>query len=330
MKSYVLTQTRSLTLWISLLALFGVLFLFPLSGQTAEFPDRPITLIVSPPAGDSADVTARHLARAAEAILKQPIAVINRPGGGMTIGTAALASAKPDGYTIGAILTSPMVTVPYFMKLTYHPIKDIQPIIQYGILNFAFSVRGDSPFKTFKDVIAFAREHPGVLTYGTVGPTTAQYIIMEQIAKWEKVEMVHVPFKGGGEMLSAVLGGHITATGTFIPFPMVRANKIRLLALFGDQRLEDFPEIPTLRELGYNVKVPYFAGIGAPKGVPEPILKKLEDAFSKAMGDPAFIQGMKAVPMPIKYRNSADFSQFLAEGYEAVGKYIEELGLKKK
>ncbi|OGQ85098.1 MAG: hypothetical protein A3G40_01905 [Deltaproteobacteria bacterium RIFCSPLOWO2_12_FULL_57_22] len=329
MKSYVFTRVRSLTIGISLLALLGALFSFPLPGQAAEFPDRPITLIVSSPAGDSADVTARHLAKAAEPFLKQPITVLNKPGGGMTIGIAALVSAKPDGYTLGALLTSPLVTIPHFMKLTYHPLKDIQPIMQYGILNFAFSVIGDSPFKTFKEVIAFAREHPGVLTYGTVGPTTAQYLVVQEIAKEEKVELVHVPFKGGGEMLSAVLGRHITAAATFIPSPMVRANKIRLLALFGDQRLDDFPEIPLLRELGYKVKVPYFVGIGAPKGLPEPILKKLEDAFSKAMKDPAFIQGMKSIPMPIKYRNSSDFGQYLAEGYEAVGKYVEELRLKK-
>lgn len=248
----------------------------------------------------------------------------------MTVGIAALATAKPDGYTIGALLTSPMVTIPYFMKLTYHPLKDIQPIMQYGILNFAMSVRGDSQFNTFKDLIAYARQYPGVLTYGTVGPTTAQYIVIEQIAKEEKAELVHVPFKGGGEMLTAVMGGHITAAATFIPSPMVRAKRVRLLALFGEQRDEEFPDIPTLRELGYTVKVPYFVGIGGPKGIPEPIVRKLDEAFSKAMKDPAFIQGMKSIPMPIKYRNSSDFSQFLAEGYEAVGKYIEELGLKKK
>ena len=317
-----------LTARITLLALIATLGLFPTS-SSAEFPDRPITLIVSSPAGDSADVSSRHLAKATEPFLKQPIAVVNKPGGGMTVGIAALATAKPDGYTIGALLTSPMVTIPHFIKLSYHPLKDIQPIMQFGILNFAMSVRGDSQFHTFKDLITYARQHPGVLTYGTVGPTTAQYIVIQQIAKEEKVEFVHVPFKGGGEILSALMGGHITAAATFIPSSMVRAKKIRLLALFGEQRTEDFPDVPTLRDLGYTVKVPYFVGIGAPKGVPEPILKRLEEAFSSGMKDPAFVQGLKAIPMPVKYRSSAEFSQFLTEGYEAFGKYIDELGLKK-
>jgi len=314
---------------IAFLILFGTLCLFPLPGATAEFPDRPINLIVSMPAGDTADVSSRLLAKAAEATLKQPVVILNRPGGSGTIGHAAIAASKPDGYTIGTILTSPMVTIPYFMKLTYDPMKDLQPIMQYGILNFAVSVRGDSPFNTFKDLIAYAHKNPGVLTYGTVGPTSTQYILIQQVAKEEKAELVHVPFKGGGEIISATMGGHITVAATFFSPGQVRAKKVRLLALFGDQRLEDFPDIPTLLDLGYNVKAPFFAGIGAPKGLPGPILKKLEEAFSNGMKDPAFIQGMKSIEMPIKYRNAADFSRFLAENYEAIGKYIEQLGLKK-
>ncbi len=309
---------------------FAVLFLSVLPVIGAEYPERPITVIVGMPAGDSADVSTRHLARAAESFLKQPIVVVNRPGGGATVGTAAIASAKPDGYTLGTLLTSPMATIPHFMKLTYHPIKDLQPIVQFGILNFAVSVRADSPFKTFKEMMAYARENSGVVTYGTVGPTSAQYILMEHIAKIEKAELVHVPFKGGGEAFSAALGGHITASAGFFSPGQVRAKKVRLLALFGEQRVEDFSDVPTLRELGYDVRVPYFIGIGAPKGIPEPMIKRLEEGFSRGMKEDAFIQGMKAIEMPMKYRNASDFSQYLSEGYEAVGKYIEELGLKKK
>lgn len=296
----------------------------------AEFPDRPITLIVSMPAGDSADVSSRLIAKAAEAFLKQPVVVVNRPGGGGAVGTSAVAASKPDGYTIATLLTSPMVSIPYFMKLTYHPLKDLQPIMQFGVLNFAVSTRADSPFKTFKDLIAYAREHPGVLTYGTVGPTSTQYILIQQIAKQEKAELVHVPFKGGGEAFSAALGGHITASAGFFSPGQVRAKKARLLALFGEQRIADFPDVPTLRDLGYDVKIPYFIGIGAPKGIPESTLKKLEEAFSMGMKDQAFIQGMKSIEMPVKYRNALEFSQFLSESYEAVGNYIEELGLNKK
>lgn len=330
MRSCIIQFMRSLTIRIGLLALIGLVYPFLLLGQAAEFPDRPITLIVPMAAGDQADISTRAISKAAETNLKQPIAVINRPGGGGTIGTAALAGSKPDGYTIGTILTSPIVTIPHFIKLTYHPIKDFQSVMQFGILSFAVSVRADSPFKTFKDLMAYAREHPGVLTYGTTGPNNTQHILIQQIAKQEKAELVNVPFKGGSENFSAALGGHVTASaGNFIP-AQVRAKKARLLALFGDERLEEFPDVPTLRELGYKIAVPYFVGIGAPKGVPETILKKLEEAFSKGMKDPAFIQGMKSLEMPIKYRNASDFSQFLSDGYEAMGKYIEELGLKKK
>lgn len=322
-------RSSHLTFPTGLLTILGILFFLLSPAKAAEFPDRPINLIVGVPAGDSADVSSRLIAKTAESILKQPIVVVNRPGGGGAVGTAAIAAAKPDGYTLGTLLTSPMVSIPYFMKLTYHPMKDIQPIMQFGILNFAVSVRADSPFKTFKELIAYAREHPGVLTYGTIGPTSTQYILIQQIAKQEKAELVHVPFKGGGEAFSAALGGHITASAGFFSPGQVRAKKARLLALFGEQRIEDFPDVPTLREMGYDVKIPYFIGIGAPKGVPESALKKVEDAFTIGMKDPAFLQGMKSIEMPVRYRNAANFSQFLTESYEAVGDYIKELGPKK-
>lgn len=318
---------RHWTLPLGLLAFLSVLFFIPSSARAAEYPERPITLIVGMPAGDSADVSTRLIAKTAEAILKQPIVVMNRPGGGGTVGTAAIASAKPDGYTLGTLLTSPMVSIPYFMKLTYHPQKDIQPVMQFGVLNFAVSVRADSPFKTFKDLIAYAREHPGVLTYGTVGPTSTQYILLQQIAKQEKADLVHVPFKGGSEAFTAALGGHITASAGFFSPGQVRAKKARLLALFGEQRVDAFPDVPTLRELGYDIKIPYFIGIGAPKGVPASTLKMLENAFTMGMKDPVFLQGMKSIEMPVKYRNAANFSQFLSESYEAVGQYVHELGL---
>ncbi len=320
---------RQGTIPFMILTFLGVLFFTAIPVRAAEYPERPITLLVGVPAGDSADVSTRLIAKAAEAILKQPIVVTNRPGGGGTIGTAALTAAKPDGYTLGTLLTSPMVSIPYFMKLTYHPLKDIQPVMQFGVLNFAVSVRNDSPFKTFKDLISYAHEHPGVLTYGTIGPTSTQYILLQQIAKQEKADLVHVPFKGGGEAFTAALGGHITASAGFFSPGQVRAKKARLLAFFGEQRVDAFPDVPTLRELGYDVKVPYFIGIGAPKGVPEATVRKLEEAFTLAMKDPAFIQGMKTIEMPVKYRNAAHFSQFLSESYEAVGQYIQELKQKK-
>lgn len=294
-------------------------------GQS-DFPNRPITAINPMGPGGAADLTTRLIGKIAEKYLGQSVVVVNRTGGGGAVGTAAIAAAKPDGYTIGTLLTSPIVTVPHVMKLTYHPVKDLDPIMQCAILNFAVSVRTDSPFMTFKAVIDYARKNPGVVTYGTAGTNSAQHIIMEEIAQLEKIEWVQVPFKGGPEILAAMIGGHVSLAATDFSPSLYKAKKMRLLAMFLNERWSEHPDIPTLKELGYEVPVPYFVGLGAPKGVPEPIMKKLEDAFTKAYQDPEFSQGMKTIDLlPAFYRNRKDFSAFIAKSFEEMGKFIQEL-----
>jgi tripartite-type tricarboxylate transporter receptor subunit TctC len=307
--------------------LFLVLFLFttgPVHGQS-DFPNKPINLIMVQPAGGSADLNARLIARLAEKHLGQPVVVVNKPGGSGTIGTAAIAAAKPDGYTIGTLGNSPVVMVPHMTKLSYDPLKDFDPILQFGVNNWAISVRYDSPYKTLKEVVDYARENPGVLTYGTGGPFSSTHIAMFMVTKESKVEMVHVPFKGGPESLTAVMGGHITlAVGDFSA-QLVKAKKMRVLAMILDERWPDFPDIPTLKELGYSTTFPFFIGLGGPKGLPEPVIKRLEDAFTKATQDPEFAPGMRAIGVPVYYRNRKDFTAFITKSYEQMGDIIQEM-----
>jgi tripartite-type tricarboxylate transporter receptor subunit TctC len=310
---------------ISILCLLSLLLVPPVAQAQSDFPNKPITIVVGMVAGGTADLSSRWIGKIAEKYLGQPFAVVNKLGGAGTVGTAALASAKPDGYTLGTLLTSPMVTVPHVAKLTYHPVKDIDPIIQYGVLNFAVSVREDSPFKTFKEAMEYARKNPGVVTYGTAGTNSAQHIIMEGIAREEKVEVVHVPFKGGPEALAAAMGGHVSLAAGDFNASLVKGKKMRLLAMFLEEPWAEFPDVPTLKDLGYSVPIPYFVGLGAPKGVPEPIMKKLEEAFTKASKDPEFSSGMKTIGLPAYYRNRKDFSAFIALSFEQMGKSIQEL-----
>lgn len=297
----------------------------PVLGQS-DFPNKPITVIVPMAPGGAADLTSRLIGKVAEKYLGQSVVVVNKTGGAGTVGTAALAAAKPDGYTLGTLVTSPIMTVPHVTKLTYHPVKDLEAIVQHSVLNFAVSVRSDSPFMTFKEIIEYARKNPGVVTYGTSGTNSAQHILMEQIARAEKVEWIQVPFKGGPEILSAMMGGHVSLAATDFSPSLYKAKKMRSLAMFLNERWSEHPDIPTLRELGYQVPVPYFVGVGAPKGVPEPIMKKLEDAFTKAYQDPEFSQGMKTIGLlPAFYRNRKDFSAFIAKSFEEMGKFIQEL-----
>jgi tripartite-type tricarboxylate transporter receptor subunit TctC len=291
----------------------------------SDFPNKPITLVVGMVAGGTADLSSRLIGKIAEKHLGQPVAVVNKLGGAGTVGTAAIAQAKPDGYTIGSLLTSPMVTVPHVAKLSYHPVKDIDPFVQYGVLNFAVSVREDSPYKSFKDIMEYARKNPGVITFGTAGANSAQHIIIEEIAREEKVELVHVPFKGGPEALAAAMGGHVSFAAGDFNASLVRARKMRILAMFLSERWADYPDIPTLRDIGYKVPIPYFIGLGGPKGMPEPILNKLEAAFTKACQDPEFAAGMKTIGLPVFYRNRKDFSAFIVQSFDVMGKAIQEL-----
>jgi tripartite-type tricarboxylate transporter receptor subunit TctC len=309
----------------SVVLIFSLLFATSLVHAQSDYPNKPITLIMVQPAGGTGDLTARLIAKLAEKHLGQPVIVVNRVGGSGTVGTAAWIASKPDGYTIGTMGQSPFIVTPHLIKLSYHPIKDVEPIIQYGINNFAVSVRYDSPFMTFKDAIEYARKNPGVLTFGTSGVNSVVHITIEKIGRIENVEMVHVPFKGGPEAITAAMGGHVAMAAGDISSSLLKAKKLRLLAIFPDQRWDEFPEIPTMKDLGYNIPIPYFVGLGAPKGTPEPIMNRLEDAFTKAVKDPEFEPAMKNIGIPVFYRNRKDFTAYVARGYDEVGKALQEI-----
>jgi tripartite-type tricarboxylate transporter receptor subunit TctC len=296
-----------------------------LTQGASDFPTEPITYVYPQPAGGKGDLAARLHAKLAEKHLGQPIIIVNKEGGSGTVGTAAVATAKPNGYTIGNIGPSPLLLTPYLVKLSYHPIKDFEFIMQYGYNVYGVSVRYDSPFKTFKEVIQYARENPGVVVYGSTGTNSAQHITIDKIARDEKVEMTHVPFKGGSTANMAAIGGHVTMAVGEVSVPLIQGKKLRCLGVLTDERWPDLPDVPTLKELGYKVPVPMFLGIGAPKGVPEPILQKLEDAFTKAYKDPELVSGMAKLGIPLFYRNRKDFSNYIAKGYEEVGEAIKEM-----
>lgn len=312
--------------------LIGILmFSFPMLGETKEdFPSRNIKLLIPYAAGGSSDATGRVLADKASKILGQPIEVINKPGGSGTIATAAVASAKPDGYTLGVAVPAQLTIVPHERELSYHPIKDITPIMQYSSFSLALVVRAESPYKKLSDFIDAARANPGALTYATTGAGSIGQLIVEQLAKAEKVKVTHVPFSGGGPALTAVLGGHVTAFAAAEFYPQVAAGKLRVLVLLGERGLEELPGTPTLKDLGYPLRLGVFFGIIGPKGIPNEIVSKLEKAFTEATNDPDFRKVMKNYLMHVTIRNSKDFGELIEGLYNDNGKLLVELGLVKK
>ncbi|MFB3885447.1 MAG: Bug family tripartite tricarboxylate transporter substrate binding protein [Thermodesulfobacteriota bacterium] len=296
--------------------------------DVAKYPRRPITYIQPFSAGVPVDLAIRLISKEAEKFLGQPVVVLNKPGAVGTIGVAAIASSRPDGYTIGNTPHSPMFIVPYLEKLPYHPIKDLTMIMQFGGFNFGVIVKEDSPFKNFKDLIHFAQQNPKKLTYGTAGATSLQFIFMEKIAKMNGVQMTHIPFKSSADAQTGLLGGHIHfMVGDFSP-SLIESRDLRLLMLFREERADEYPNTPILKDMGYDFPFPSFICVAGPKGLPEGIVKKLENAFTKAIKEPLFIKGMKEdLRLPIIYRNSKDLTAYVANNYAACERMLKDMGL---
>lgn len=293
----------------------------------AKYPSRPINFIIALPPGAGLDLACRLICKGAEKYLGQPIVPINKPGGTFAIGTAAIFSSKPDGYTIGCAGYPAMFVVSQIEKLPFHTLKDFKWIMQFGYMNFGVTAKNDSPFKKFKDVIDYARQNPNKLINGCGGIGGFGHILMEQIARKEGVKVTHMPFKGGPDTEKALLGGHIHIMTGDVNYSLLEAGEIRLLALLAENRSIDYPQTPILKDLGYDIPAPTILMVSAPKGIPEGIAKKLEEAFTNAMKDSDFIRGMRNIRFTIVHRNSKELEDYISYNYEVFTKLVKEMGL---
>jgi tripartite-type tricarboxylate transporter receptor subunit TctC len=328
-RRYLMERTKKkciLKISLAVFLLFTFFVSYPAQAQT--YPDRPIEYIVLFAAGGSTDISVRTICEIAAKELGQPFVVLNKPGGGGSIAIGALAKAGPDGYTIGSLSSGAMEIQPHLIKVPYDPIKDIVPIMQYGEYPQGLAVKADAPFDTFKDLVEFARKNPGKVTYGTTGVGGTQHIMMERIATAAGIKWSHVPFKGGTPAITALLGGHITATTVAEFVPQVKAGAAKLLAVFGTKRLSDFPNVPTLMDMGYNIYMANYLAIGAPAGTPKDRLDKLGNAFKNAMSNPAFVEMMKKWSIEIIYKPGSEIAKIIQGGYKVHGEIIKQLGLK--
>jgi len=313
--------------------LFSIIFvlLFSEAGYPQEdvskYPSKPITYVCPVPPGTGTDLSIRLMAKELEKVLGQSIVVVNKPGAALTIGTAFVASAKPDGYTIGFSGGPPLFFTPLLEKVPYDPIKDLRMVAQYGSFNFGVIVKGDSPFKTFKDLIEYARQNPKKLTYGTTGTNSMGHVTMERIAKQENVQFTHIPFKGTPESQTALLGGHILAAAGDFGVNLVDSGETRVVMLLKEEKSPEYPQVPILKDLGYNLPYPMIIGVITPRAVPDAIVRKLDEAFFKAMKEPGFINGMKELRLPIMYRSGKELDAYVARNYEFYSKLFKELGL---
>jgi tripartite-type tricarboxylate transporter receptor subunit TctC len=295
--------------------------------QDTAFPSRPVTLIVPFPAGGTADTVFRALAKATEPHLGQPVVVENRPGASATLGAAAVAQGKPDGYQI-AVMHSAVLRLQLMQKTTYNALTDLTPIIQVSALDVGMVVRADSPYKTFKDFIEDARKRPGRVSYGTNGTATSQNLALVTLAAQEGVQLNHVPYKGDAEATVALLGGHIDAqAGGTILGNMVDGGKARWLAVFSDRRLKKWPDAPTLFDLGYKIPASSPTGLIGPANMPAPVVKKLHDAFRAGLNDAGTVKALEANAMDVYYKDGPAYAKLIRESYDIEKDRVGRAGL---
>lgn len=294
-------------------------------GQT--FPAKPIRLICPWPAGGSSDAVMRSLADSAGRALGGQMIVENKPGASGMLGPNELVNARPDGYTLSQ-LTIGVARLPHMQKMQFDPLKDFTFIACLTGYTFGIVVRADSPIKTVKDLVDYARARPGKFTYGSTGNGTTPHLAVEEFALKAGLQLTHIPFKGSSDGLQALLGGHVMAHSDATGWaPHVEAGTLRLLATYGSKRTKRWPQVPTLTELGYDTVSDSPFGIGAPKGMEPALTQRLHDAFKKTLDDPAVLATFEKYDQSVIYMNTADYTRFIQETYQKEKVLIERLGL---
>lgn len=292
-----------------------------------DYPTRQIELIEPYGAGGPTYIAAKIVSEKMSEFLEKPVVVMTKPGAGGTIGAAFAAKAKPDGYTLLVFNSgSNGVSLAIRSDVTYKN-SDFELLGQYGAQYLVMAVKADAPWKSVRDIVEYAKKNPGVLKYGTSGIGTSLHFGMElfKIAGGG-LKIDHVPFKGGPEINSALLGGHIH-TGTFtygVVKALVEAGKLRILAITAAKRTEDLPDIPTFAELGFpEVTLSSWYGIAAPKGIPGGVAARLKDVCGKAFQDPEVRKKLVGMGYMPTYRNADEFTKYVAEQekmYERIAK----------
>ena len=309
-------------------ALLGValLGLFALEAQAQTFPAKPITLICPWPPGGSTDTHLRKFAEIAAKHLGQNIIIENKPGGGGMNGPATMArTARPDGYTLSQL---PMgaFRIPHMQKMDWDPLKDFTYIIGLTGYTFGVVVRSDSQFKTFNDVLAYAKANPGKFSYASTGTGTSPHLLMEEVAEKAKVQFLHVPFKGNADSTQALMGGHVMAQSDASGWGRhVDAGGFRLLVTFGEKRTKW--KAPTAKELGLDIVSYSPYGIVGPKGMDAQVVKTLHDGFRKALDDPEHLKTLAQLDQVYWYKSSEEYAKWAAETFKSERATIERVGL---
>lgn len=298
-----------------------------------EFPKKPIEFILPYAPGGASDTIGRSLVPKLGEVLGQPVIPINKPGAAGILGMTLVAKAKADGYTILIATTSALTVVPNFEKVEFTPVADFTFLCKLLNQSPMVVVRTDAPWKSFDEFLDFAKKNPKKVKYGTQGQFSGGHIAMEAIAREKGIEWDQVPFKGDGPTVTALLGGHLyAATIAAGHVPLVRTGKLRGLVMMQSYRSRAFPLIPCFKDAGikFDAKgsTETISGIVAPKGLPNDIIKKYEEAFNQAVKGKEFLRGCDILGLDPHFLPGDDFRKEVEEGYKNVAELSKKLGFK--
>jgi tripartite-type tricarboxylate transporter receptor subunit TctC len=309
----------------------GLLAAAGLAAAQAAYPSKPVTMIVPFPPGGLADVVGRPVAEAMGRELGQSVIIENKPGAGGGIGMAAASKAAPDGYTILMSLSSFTVLPEADVVIGRSPmysLNSLRPIARFTADPTVLAVRADAPWKTVKDFIEDAQRRPGAINYGSSGNYGTIHVPMEILAQNTGIKLTHVPYTGAGPAVVALLGGQIDAvsSGPATVLQQVKAGKLRVLAHWGNARLQTLPDVPSLKESGYEAEYAQWSGLFVPAGTPEPIVQKLRAAARFAANDPKVKDVILNAGSPILYQDTPDFEKYVQADARRMADVVKKIG----
>jgi tripartite-type tricarboxylate transporter receptor subunit TctC len=301
------------------------------AAQAPAWPSRPITLIVPFPPGGLADIVARPVAEALARDLGQPVVIDNKPGAGGGIGMGLAAKSKPDGHTLLMALSSLTVLPEADVILGRAPmfsLQDLRPVARYTADPTVLAVRADSPWKSVKDFIDEAKRRPGAINYGSSGNYGTMHVPMEILAQEAGVKLTHVPFTGAGPAVLALLGGQIQAvsTGPATVLQHVKAGKLRVLGHWGTGALASLPDVPALKDTGFNAEYAQWSGLFVPSGVPDAIVQRLRSAARNAAQDARVREVIQGAGSPILYQDMTEFERYVQADARRMADVVKRIG----
>jgi tripartite-type tricarboxylate transporter receptor subunit TctC len=296
------------------------------------YPSRPVTMIVPFPAGGSVDIVARQIAAGLGKYLGQNVIVDNKVGAGGTIGTGAAAKAAPDGYTILLGTTSALAVSPaLYASVPYDPIKSFTPISEVTRGPFLVTVRDSLPVRDIRELIDYARKNPGKLNAGSAGNGSVHHLALEMFKQTAKLDIAHIPYKGGGPAWAGLLAGNIDLLFDSMPGPLPYGNRVRPLAIAGPQRLPGLPGVPTFAEVGLpEVSTVFFWAMVVPVGTPADVVTKLNQALVQALRDPAVRAEFEKQSMETSPSTPEEIAKFMAQQVPRWRDVVKKAGLKQE